>query len=420
MKKGKYFLTLIVTLGILAGSMTASAAEVEQIFTDVHQGDWFYDYVSYVYEHKYMTGLSDSVFGPVDKLCRAQFVTILYRTAGCPEVEYNNTFPDVSKGQFYTDAVAWASSEDIAIVTGYSNGFFGPNDDITREQMAVMLYRYASLQYDTGDRGSLNKFGDGNWVSGFAQDAMRWAIASDIISGNGNEMLKPQGVTNRAESAAMLMRYQKYCEAGGPVSKPYYRYYREKLEDIYNNPWKYIDGYGEFGNVSENVFTIRDINRDGVDELIVSITTSYMAGMYTEIWRYDEVSQEIVSLGRISAECDYYSNGVVKAYASHNHTSGFKIWPYSLCRYDSNTAGYTWFVSAYCLEKEYDIYNEYSVAEDEDRDGVIYYFEYKDGSRVPLTLKQYNDLVQKNIPDNLKMAMGWKALEWSNISRVVR
>lgn len=126
--------------------------------------------------------------------------------AGSEEISFKNIFPDVADGQFYSVPVIWCNENGI--VTGYSsNGYFGPGDDITREQMAVMLYRFADHQgYDISDDGSLDSFGDASNVSSFAQEAMRWAVGAGIISGD-NGMLKPQGELIRAESAAMIMRF---------------------------------------------------------------------------------------------------------------------------------------------------------------------------------------------------------------------
>ena len=113
------------------------------IFDDVNTGDWYESYVGYVLNKGIMTGKGENLFAPGEELCRAQFATVLYRIAGSPDVSYSAVFPDVPDGMFYTKPVLWASQDEVAVITGYEEGNFGPDDMITREQMATMLYRYA-------------------------------------------------------------------------------------------------------------------------------------------------------------------------------------------------------------------------------------------------------------------------------------
>ena len=183
-------------------------------FTDVTPEDWFYDAVRYVYGNGIMTGIQPTVFDPVAELSRAQFTVTLYRMNGQPEVTNKNIFADVSDGTWYTDAVLWANS--VGIVNGYRTGDFGPADSITREQMAVMMYRYAGYKgYDTEEKGELSQFQDGSEVSAFAEEAMKWAVGNHLISGKENQTkIDPQGNTNRAECAAIIMRFMKTFESG--------------------------------------------------------------------------------------------------------------------------------------------------------------------------------------------------------------
>lgn len=179
------------------------------VFDDVQGNDWYQSYVTYVLNKGIMTGKGENKFAPGEELFRAQFATVLYRIAGSPDVAYRAEFTDVPDGTFYTKAVLWASQEDVAIITGYDDGCFGPNDRITREQLATMLYRFALYKgFEEITPAELDEYPDAEQVSDFAGEAMGWAVGAGIITGD-NGMLKPQGNTNRAVCAAMI---QRFCE----------------------------------------------------------------------------------------------------------------------------------------------------------------------------------------------------------------
>ena len=197
--------------GQLMGTISAEAQK-EWPFADVNTDSWFYDSVKYVYEKGIMTGLGEgTIFGPGDPLARAQFAIILHRMNGEPEAPYSPRFHDVGAGIWYTNAILWAA--DTQVVTGYSNGNFGPGDLINREQMAVMMYRYANYKgYDTSARADFSSYQDAFMVSDFAAEAMQWAVGEKIITGKYNEtQLDPKGNASRAECATIIMRFvQKY------------------------------------------------------------------------------------------------------------------------------------------------------------------------------------------------------------------
>ena len=176
-------------------------------FTDVSTEDWFYDSIKYVYEKGIMTGINDTTFAPYDALARAQFAVILHRLNGEPQMEYTNRFHDVGADIWYTDAILWAADADV--VTGYSNGNFGPADKINREQMATMIYRYAEYKgYSLEGGADYSQYEDATNVSDFAQEAMSWAVGNGIITGKyGETRLDPQGEASRAESATIIMRF---------------------------------------------------------------------------------------------------------------------------------------------------------------------------------------------------------------------
>ncbi len=187
-------------------TVTVTFAEAPLPFPDVTEGDWFYDAVRYAYETGLMDGVGDNLFAPNSETTRAQLVTILYRLAGEPEPGGDSGFADVAAGTWYTDAVAWAAQNGI--VNGVSDTEFAPGDDITREQLAAILYRYAAYQgYDVSQRADLSGFGDASSIRPYAQEALSWASAQGLVLGFEDGSLRPQGTASRAQIAAVLMRF---------------------------------------------------------------------------------------------------------------------------------------------------------------------------------------------------------------------
>lgn len=175
-------------------------------FGDVKSGDWFYNDVKYVYEKGMMAGTAADVFAPNATTTRAMIVTILYRLEGSPAVTGTSAFADVPAGQWYTDAVNWAAANQI--VKGTSATTFAPNDSITREQMAAILYRYAQYKgYDVTKKADLSGYSDNSQVSAYAKDALAWANAAKLINGVTNTTLAPQGNATRAQVSAILHRF---------------------------------------------------------------------------------------------------------------------------------------------------------------------------------------------------------------------
>ena len=184
---------------------------VELPFTDVPEDAWYADAAAYVYKHGLMAGTSATTFAPEVTTSRAMIATILWRMAGSPVVNYAMTYTDVAQGQWYSEAVRWATSEGV--VTGYGNGLFGTNDPITREQFAAMLWRYAQTEdYDVsvGEDTNILSYTDAFDVAEYAIPAMQWACGAGILEGNAGH-LYPQGDATRAQIATMLMRFCGYC-----------------------------------------------------------------------------------------------------------------------------------------------------------------------------------------------------------------
>ncbi len=174
-------------------------------FTDVPATEWYYSAAEFVYRNGMMAGTSANAFSPNLPTNRAMIVSILYRLEGSPAAGASQ-FPDVPAGQYYTAAVSWAAANGI--VSGYSTGNFQPNDGITREQLAAILYRYAQYRgYSTSATAELGQFGDAASVSKYAADSMRWAVGQGLISGTNRGLLNPAGGATRAEAASILMRF---------------------------------------------------------------------------------------------------------------------------------------------------------------------------------------------------------------------
>lgn len=176
-------------------------------FTDVKTGDWFYDAVSYVYTEGLMTGTGTYTFSPSAPTSRAMLVTILWRLQGEPYVS-GSSFNDVKSSAYYYDAVRWAAR--YGIVEGYEGNVFKPDDAITREQFAAILYRYAEYcKYSTSASTNLSAYKDNAKVSSWAGTAMKWAVAKGLFEGDNLGNLDPQGQTTRAAAAKLLMAF---CE----------------------------------------------------------------------------------------------------------------------------------------------------------------------------------------------------------------
>ena len=174
-------------------------------FTDVRESDWFYEDVVFAYENGLFAGTSDTTFSPNASMTRAMLVTVLYRLEGEPTVYGRSGFSDVQYNGYYEDAVTWAAGNGI--VNGTSTTMFSPNANVTREQMAAILYRYAQYKkYNTAASSSLNGFTDYATVSGYAVTPMQWSVAEKLVNGSAGKLM-PTGNATRAQVAAILHRF---------------------------------------------------------------------------------------------------------------------------------------------------------------------------------------------------------------------
>ena len=178
-------------------------------FTDVTEGeDWFYDAVAYVYENGIMAGTSETTFEPGMLLDRAQAAQLFYNLEGKPAVTGDSTFTDVTSGHWAVDAITWAAQNDI--VAGIGGGLYDPDNNVTREQFAVMLYKYARFKgYDLTASGDLAQFPDAGSISGWAETALSWANGNGLINGHENGTIDPQGSAIRAQAASIMANFDQ-------------------------------------------------------------------------------------------------------------------------------------------------------------------------------------------------------------------
>lgn len=206
---GKYVFTMPDSHVTVTATFIKADSETEPVgpFTDVNTDDWFAEAVQYVLDNEIMNGTSATTFGPNTTTTRGMIVTILYRLEGEPDAAASS-FTDVASNMYYADAINWAAANGI--VNGVSEISFAPDNQITREQMAAILYRYAQFKgYDVTASNDLSSYTDASQISEYATTAMQWANAEELITGRTSTTLAPQGTATRAEVATILMRF---CE----------------------------------------------------------------------------------------------------------------------------------------------------------------------------------------------------------------
>lgn len=187
---------------------------VPMSFSDVNENNWFHAAVHYVYDRGMMSGTSATTFSPDMDTSRGMLVTILHRLEGTPAAA-ESAFADVSREAYYARAVDWASQNGI--VSGYGGnetGTFGPDNGVTREQLATILYRYSEKKgMDMTIRGDMSGFADRDAISAYAKDAVAWAVGMGLVSGTGDGNITPAGSATRAQVATILMRYEEKAGA---------------------------------------------------------------------------------------------------------------------------------------------------------------------------------------------------------------
>lgn len=203
-EKGDVYVVTVTLRKNCTGDETCSATHL----TDLDADEWYYDGIHYCVENGLMQGYPDNLFGPNDTLTRAQVAQVLYNLENKPNVKVKAIFDDVHSSAWYANAITWAN--EAGIILGYGNGKCGPDEAITREQLAAMLSRYSEYKgYDVsaGDKVDSLIFSDANDISDWALSAIKWAYATGIIQGFENGILNPTSSATRGQAATMFMRY---------------------------------------------------------------------------------------------------------------------------------------------------------------------------------------------------------------------
>lgn len=229
----------LLTLTIVLSVVSASAKD----FTDVKGNEWYAESVSYVFDNKLMLGTSENRFSPLLKVTRAQMAQILWNLAGNPSVDGETDYVDVQKGKWYNNPIDWVST--VGVMTGYGNQTFGPDDSITREQLAKVLHNY-TMYLDIPLAGILDKYTDAKKISSWAVESMSWAVSEGLISGTSGSTLNPRNPADRAQLAKIL---KNYCENVAtehewPAGSEYFKDFEvvptpEDLS-IYENDWEWL------------------------------------------------------------------------------------------------------------------------------------------------------------------------------------
>ena len=221
MSRFKRLLCLLLAFSIAAGMACsmASAANSGTQFSDVGQSDWFFQAVQYAQEQGIMKGNGAGKFSPYGRTTRCMLVMMLYRMEGMPAVSGGCPFEDVASGAYYRKAVIWAAENQI--VSGLDAAHFAPDNALTREQLATILYRYAKNKgYRTEKSAELARFSDQNEIGPYAMEAMRWAVAEGLLTGVTARTLQPKGDALRAQVAAILMRFCEGVTAENTLAEP--------------------------------------------------------------------------------------------------------------------------------------------------------------------------------------------------------
>ena len=322
---------------LLLLALLPAAALADDSFDDVAADAWYAADVQYAVDNGLMKGMGEGRFAPAGVTDRAQLVTVLYRLEGSPAVS-GDSFDDVAESDYFHAPVEWGVN--AGVVNGYGERVFGPKDTLTREQFASLLYRFARFKgYDTANDGSLEGFADSDQVSSWAEDALRWAVATGLIQGSDGN-LDPGGSATRAQMAAILHRF---CDNKGPADidpEIAYAALLQHYRDVISGqaPWDDALGSPEFFGQKEGYeappagYAFMDINEDGVTELLIGPVdmggaTDFYDGLLYALYTYD--GRQPVKLCQ-SAERDRFyllkDNRITNPWSNGASDSGTNCW----------------------------------------------------------------------------------------------
>ncbi len=275
-------LALVMIAAAVAAAIPAGAAKV--LFSDVTEDMWSYNSILYAVKEGYMNGVGGDRFDPEGPLTRAMVATVLWRREGSPAPTAPSGFEDVPAGEWYTDAVAWA--KETGVVKGLTMTTFGPDEYITREQLATMLFRFSSnAPVSVPERADLGPFSDDERVSDWAEEPLGWAVESDLIKGTDGNRLAPDGFATREQFAAIMERYDASFKLAytDPVIRTHFtepEYPLVKNADVYVSTTGSDDNDGTFEHPlatwNKAVEAVRELKKTKTDD----ITVAFMAGEY--------------------------------------------------------------------------------------------------------------------------------------------
>ena len=367
--KTSRMLIMALVLSLLA---LPSEAVAQIPFSDVSSSDWYHEYITYVYEEGLMQGTSDTIFEPYSTLTRAMVATVLYRMEGEPNTSYLGVFDDVANGLWYSIPVCWAYQYEI--VNGTSAATFEPNAEITREQLVTMMYRYAGYKgYRYTHTGSFEGFTDDREVSSWAEVAMVWAVTAEIIRGTSSTTLEPRSATNRAQFAAISMRF---IQKINPIDMPYgpdnlrliFNTRNEFYQSVIDAKQAYEKGHGKTQQNLEDIewyFDFKESFSDTkLDEIVVTqlyvaiyyldkeeINSGYLTIVlyrlddsdpydFTELRRTNDTIDIVVNDTKVMKQEVYYDNiHIVNQYfwVENGYAVQMNIPPWLLKRYPAET-----------------------------------------------------------------------------------
>ncbi len=235
-KVSTILLALVLVLALLPTGTLAESGAWVPTFEDVASSSWYYSDVQYAVQSGLMEGVSDKSFAPDAEISRAMLIEVLYRLDGSKKAEKPAKFTDIDSSALYCDAAQWAGANGVVI--GYGDGVFGPEDNVTREQMAAIFQRYAKYKgRNTDNAADISAYTDASQISDWAKNAMGWAIYGGLINGTDSSTLSPEDFATRAEAAAVLKRYVN----GATLEKRGFDYVSEFIKNDFSDFYKDSD-----------------------------------------------------------------------------------------------------------------------------------------------------------------------------------